>query len=193
MEEIKDLVTFKVTQTDDYKTIFVDFRYEPKDDGNTPINEFGPNVYSNQGTITEKISETDVKGSLLNSVYELAETNFNSLSQDYQRKFIVSEDNERLVVNKINNVRNFIACEGRVGPGSIIVISQEMIDKYTIHLPFLLESCKLVIADVRDIYIYRCNQIDQPGLVFIHNDEKCQFHAQGFNPEKQFMKVKIDF
>lgn len=195
MEEIKDLVTIKETATDEYKTIFVDFRYEPQDGDNLQVNEYGPNIYSHDGTLTNKIIETDLKGSLLASVYKLADDNFNSLDEDYKSKFTLelTDDiiiTERKLANKINNVSNFIACEGRVGAGQYVVISQEYMDKYT-KLTTHLERYKFIIADVKDVYVYRCNQIDQPGLVFIHNNDKCEFLIQGFNPEKQFIKVSI--
>lgn len=69
------------------------------------------------------------------------------------------------------------------------------------NLTHLQGSCYLdIIVDDRvlenEIFLYRKNEINQPGVIFIWNNEnnvvKYQMTSLGFFPDKQFLKITIN-
>ena len=55
------------------------------------------------------------------------------------------------------------------------------------------QNYDIVYEDVDDIYLYRKNDFDQPGLCLVYNPEnnKKQIVELGFFPHKQFMKITL--
>jgi len=108
----------------------------------------------------------------------------------------VSEEHRQneLRRKKINrlNASNYIASDGRIGAGNNLMISEKNYKKYSIKkfIPQLY-NMNIILEDVDDIYIFRKNDIEQPGLIMIKNKEKYELVDIGFYPYKQFIKIEI--
>jgi hypothetical protein len=88
----------------------------------------------------------------------------------------------------------YINIEGKIGPATNMIISKENYEKFSIS-----DFCgrfEILFEDVNDIYLYRKNTTEQPGLVlFYYTDENdidyYNIESIGFYPEKQFIKINI--
>jgi hypothetical protein len=79
---------------------------------------------------------------------------------------------------------------GRIGIGNILLLNKKTSEKY--DLDDVLET---VMYDdsisESEIFIYRKNSIEQPGLIYCYNDDKYMFVDIGFFPQKQYAKIVI--
>jgi hypothetical protein len=126
-------------------------------------------------------------------IVELSNKNFDSLEDNLKEKFTYSGNNERKLYSTILSAGSIIAVRGRIGPPSNILISEENYKKY--ELKSLCESCnyKILFDDsVNDLFIYRKNNYEQPGLILSFFENKYELVEVGFNPEKHFMKIILN-
>ena len=98
----------------------------------------------------------------------------------------------KAIYAKIVNASNYIASSGRIGFASHMLISKENFEKNKISDIENIQNLKIIFDDsIKDIYLYRQNPIDQPGLILIYNDKKYSFEKIGDRPESQFIKVTL--
>lgn len=148
----------------------------------------------------EKTKKSDIKDLMLKNIYELSEKH----DKDILEKFSYSDEmykdeteqtKIRKCMAKIYNASLYIAVNGRIAQATNMIISKENYDRFNIS--DFSGRFEILFEDVDDIYLYRKNTPDQPGLVlFYHTDENnydyYEIESIGFYPERQFIKIKIN-
>lgn len=121
----------------------------------------------------------NVKKNVLDKINELASNN----------TIILGEN----CIDTINKTSTMIATQGRIGEATNMIISKENYDKY--HISEISDKYEILFEDVDDIYIYRKNSFEQPGLCLCYYvDDNTTYYevvSIGFCPEKQFIKIKV--
>lgn len=186
MEDYKNYVCTKETNSEEYKIIFIDFDYQGEEDSMTVI---APKVFTKEGILTQT-DKTKVKQLLVDEIINLS--NMNNISDELKIKFTLKNCDESNYKYKIQNGSNYIAVDGRIGPARNILVSEDNYKKY--NLKDICDQMKLTILfddNVNDIYLYRCNSIDQPGLSLLFFEDKYELTTTGFYPEKFFLKITL--
>jgi len=184
MKELENFVTIRECTSETLGMLFIDFIYDEHD-------EVSPAVFEKKLSMTKTdISKT--KDLLIEKIINLSTDN------DMLEKFsLVNSLNElkgdelkKVISAKIKNASAYIATNGRIGFANIILVSKENYDK--LNLSEYTEGYELFFDDsVEDIYIYRKNNFDQPGLVLTIFEDKYELIDIGFYPQKQFQKITL--
>lgn len=102
---------------------------------------------------------------------------------------------QKKITAKIFNAVYYVASNGRIGKATTLLVSEENDKKYNLSELLknhgTLNDLEIVHGDVDDIYVYRKNKIDQPGLMLIYNEDKYYIADIGFYPHRQFMTIKL--
>lgn len=127
----------------------------------------------------------NIKNRIIKRIISICSKNEELLSID------ANEDNKK-VYSKILSASNYIAIKSRFGPATNILTSTYNFDKYS--LSKLYDNGFEIILDdsIEDIYVYRKNSIDQPGLILLTCGNKYNVIKVGSNPEYGFKKIKIN-
>ena len=180
MEEYKKYVTIKKTNDEKFSLNFVDFK---QDD------------IENVGIFTKNIvfTETDkskIKDLLIGKIISLS--NMNILDEKTKNVFSFKNCEESKYKTKLNNASYYIAVEGKIGKATNILLSEKNYNKYNLKDICVEMNLNILFDDtVEDIYLYRINSIEQPGLVLVFNDDKYELIPIGFFPEKFFIKISL--
>jgi hypothetical protein len=186
LKKIEKLLTIKKVKTDEYDTIFIDLNKE----------KISPNVYSQKGYLKYTIETNNDYIEILN----LIKTNFDNLINKKKKEnslshLILNNDNltaENLII-RLKHCSNMIGCNGRIGFANTIILNENYYD--LIKNENKLNECDIIIDNTLNdkIYIYRKNQIEQPGTIFIYNEENNNFNIEniGFYPEEQIEIINI--
>ena len=195
VEDFEDLVTINKADQPTANIIFIDFETQTSVHNMSTI---GPSVFSKSVDINHPIKYNDMKTDFLNVVrgitltkQEIRERKLNRILNEKVEK-IEKEYTDRQLTAKILCGGNKIAAEGRIGPATHLIISEENYVKYkSAFTDYLNQHFKIIHADISDIILYRKSTMDQPGLALIHTDVYYKFILKGFYPEKQFYKIKL--
>jgi len=203
-----NFITKRVTDNPILNICYIDFSYSvPQEeiivDLDNPLtreNEtigqvISPNVFTKNVELSEDfISEDDVKEKSIEKIIELSEINFHGNDVELYQKFKFKlfeyslNDVRRKLLSRILMGSNTIAMKGRIGPAHYMIISEDNYHRYELSS---IENIKPIFHDTKDIVLFRKNSINQPGLVYITNNDKYSLVDIGFYPEKQFLKIKI--
>ena len=189
-------VTVKEIDSEKGEYVFLDYQIVKDTDTDTDsgISEISFKPTKNEFELVKLIEENDLKTELIENIITLADKAFDRLVENsLQNKFIIkNEDSEyiRKVQSTIISASSMIAVNGRIGPANNLLISKENYIKYDIQNVLKIN---VFFTDIKDIIVYRRNDIQNPGLMLFHNNEKYLFKTTGFQPETQFMKVVLDF
>lgn len=190
-DKLKKYVVVRQTTSKEYNVSFVDFNFN--EIVKTKSSEYIPNslvmdVFSNKS----ELKRTDIdnaKNLILENIYNLSENQDERILE----KLSIKDPNENVLKIKIRNASNYVAVNGRIGVATNIIISKENYDKF--NLSELESDFEFIFEDVKDIYLYRINNIDQPGLIFIYytDGDKTFYEIEeiGFYPQKQYIKIKL--
>lgn len=183
MKELEKFVTLKEHNSDNLSILYFDFN-------DNHVKPF---------TKTLEMYKTDkskVKDLLIKKIIKLS-----SIDKEMVEKFSLVEvlkeykDRDesalrRRVLTKIIAATNYIATYGRIGMANTVLISKDNYDKF--KMSEIIENCEIFFDDsVEDVYVYRRNEIDQPGLILVYNENKYELCEIGFYPERQFMKITL--
>lgn len=185
MEEYKNYVCVKESNSEEYKILFVDFK-DSEEDGVSVIN---PCVFVKEGVLT-RTSKSEIKDLLVTEIMKLS--NMNNISDELKIKFTLKNCDESNYKYKIQNGSNYIAADGRIGRATNILVSEENYNKY--NLKDICEEMKLTTlfdSRVNDVYLYRYNSIEQPGLLLVYYQNRYELITTGFYPEKFFLKITL--
>lgn len=190
LKELENFIAIKKIEKDNYNFMMIDFQstsvIQPTTNG-VPYGVISPQVLTISNKLTKKFDIEEIKKDFLETAKKLAIKNYNS-DLSLMRKFDITDDsNSRKIIAKILNASNYIACNGRTGPGNFIITSESNYRNYDLKL---LKNMELYLADIPDIVVGRKNSIDQPGMVLIYNNDKYIIESIGYHPEYQFMIVK---
>lgn len=197
LEFIKDFVDIKESKTQDFEISYVDFNGTTGSVNN--IGSFNFSVFSYKNKTTKPIDELEIKKDFLQTAKELAKKSFNSFDLDKKKTYtlndtsITSKHFTRIVQTKIMSASNFIAVNNLIGPGNCIIVSEKNYQLFElIKLNSWGRSYKFYFAPINDIIVYRCNEIEQPGLKLIFCENNYALVPIGSNPEKNFCLIKLD-
>ncbi len=191
MNKITDFVNIKEIEGEVFELMYVDMKNE--DDGS-----FGPQTVTSKTQLSNKLKdEKEIISEIIEKVNDLStQDKDEELLEKFSLKNIIIDEKDegsynRRVIAKILNASNYIASEGRIGAGNNLIISEKNYKKYSIKkiIPQLY-NMNIILEDVDDIYIFRKNSVDQPGLIMIKNKEKYELVDIGFYPQKYFLKIK---
>ena len=209
LDEIVDysvLVPMKLVEEENFEIMYVDFLYTPNEERfetvdidnpmtrNANPKNYGqvrPDVFTKFVELEREIDPVSVKKDFLNNIILLSEEQDQDLLEKFSfdpNPLVDHNANRRKLISKINMASSYIATNGRIGPANRIIMSEEIYNKYELDQ---LPNLEVILEDVDDIYLYRINNMDQPGLLLIHNDKKYSFVQIGFYPQKQFMKINL--
>jgi hypothetical protein len=154
-------------------------------------------------TNVEELIDTDtdkIKEKFLNEIYNLSKKHDNELLEKFTFSVEMFKDETheticRKLMSKINNASLYIATNGRIGEATNMIVSKKNYDKYNIS--DFNGKFEILFENVDDIYLYRKNTDEQPGLIlFYYTDENnidyYKVESIGFYPERQFMKIIIN-
>jgi len=191
MKELEKFVTLRECPSETLGMLFVDFKYSSIDEENE--NPVQPDVFEKKLSMT-KTDKSKVKELLIEKIIELS--NENDMLEKFSLVDILKEykDDELLLKRKITakflNASLYIAANGRIGQGNTVLVSKENYDK--LKMSEYTEGYELFFDDsVEDIYIYRRNGFDQPGLILATFEDKYELIDIGFFPQKQFQKITL--
>ena len=100
-------------------------------------------------------------------------------------------DKVRRNISKLISSASTIAHEGRIGPGTTILINEKNFESYSLHNIKRIFNV-IFVDELNDIIITRKNGLDQPGIILVKNDENYMFTTLGFYPDKQFIKINLN-
>lgn len=191
VDELKCMVTTFEIYNDKYNIHYVDY-VQLEDDR---PDKFVCSVYSKDGLLNKKINEYDLKQELVDKISFLSNKHFNSLSNDIRKKSIYKETHDVLgdeinIINRINQLSNYLSSQNHVGSANCIIISQKYLDKYKNIVSFQ-SRYKFIIAEIDDILIYRISDNKQTGILLVHTNKKYEFVECGKNIERNYIKLKI--
>ena len=180
MEDLSKYVTVKECDSEALSLAYIDYKYD-EDDNN--VFYLAPQTCTENITMS-KTDETKTKELLVEKIVELA-------SKVKKHEFSMKHVKDISKINiYIRNAKNYIATDGRIGFATNMLVSEDNFEKY--NLKNVCEELKFdVLFDdsVKDVILYRKNNIDQPGLVLFIHEDKYEFVDIGFYPEKQFLKI----
>ena len=180
MKELEKFVTLRECPSETLGLLFVDFNYS------SVIQD----VFEQKLSMT-KTDTSKVKDLLIEKIIELS--NDNDMLEKFSLVNALNElkDSElkRVVSAKMKNASAYIATNGRIGFANTILVSKENYDK--LNLSEYTEGYELFFDDVEDIYIYRRNGVDQPGLILTTFEDKYELVDIGFFPQNQFQKITL--
>jgi hypothetical protein len=168
MENLENYVTFRKCLTEESPILVIDL-----DRDNKPmVYEKKINITQTDKSIMKKLIVEKILDMTKNQIYEVLNT-YN--------------------INTYIKLRSStIAAEGKIGNATNILISEENFNKY--NLKDVCNELELEILfdnSVKDIILYRRNEIDMPGLVLCHTEDKYELIEIGLFPEKQFYKINL--
>lgn len=198
LEDLANYVTIKKSDSEDTELVFVDFKYDSHDESNNK-EIFGPDIFTEKVKMTNKFEIESIKNDLIKNIIELGNLNNSEIGSELSSKFSYTEqismedtgDIKRKLISKILNAGNYIAVYGRVGPAHSLLISEKNFEKYKLTKELLQNLEVLFDESIEDIFIFRKNTTEQPGLVLVHTEDKYEFVQIGFFPHRQFMKITL--
>ena len=187
MKELEKFVTIRECPSETLGMLFVDFNYSSVDEENeSPVQL---DVFEKKLSMT-KTDTSKVKDLLIEKIIELS--NDNDMLEKFSLVNALNElkghELERVVSAKMKNASDYIATNGRIGFANTILVSKENYEK--LNLSEYTEGYELFFNDnVEDIYLYRRNGVDQPGLILTTFEDKYELVDIGFFPQKQFQRI----
>jgi hypothetical protein len=149
------------------------------------------------GTLEElkEDEKIDIKKLIVERIIELANKRNESISFDFSINDSMIKYEKTKILNKINSGSNYISSHGRFGIATNMIISKDNYEKFGISN--MNVEFEILFEDVDDIYLYRKNRIDEPGIIYVYYiDENDVYHYKiqniGFDPENQFIKIKVN-
>jgi len=189
-----DFICTREVDVDELDVIFIDFKYDGEVD-----NVIGPDIFKKRVVLdNDYYDDFHIENEFIEIVSALADVNIDDEPEFYD-KFNFNYDtneteqvNQRRLITKINNHSNLIATSGRIGPAQYYVISEENYKKF--NLSIMNGILTPIFHDIDDILLFRKNQIDQPGILYVKNTitNKYDIITLGFKPQKQFGKIKLN-
>lgn len=183
MEEYSKFVTIKESQVDEPKLSIVDI------DDSFEVKIFEPTF--------KLIEKTDtIKNEIIDKIVKLSNKHDKDIIEKFSlTKHLSDPELEKKITSKVFNATYYVASNGRIGKANTVLVSEENDKKYNLSELFrnnkYLKDIEIVYGDVEDIYVYRKNQVEQPGLVLIYNEDKYYIADIGFYPYRQFMVIKL--
>jgi len=191
MKELEKFVTLRECPSETLGLLFIDFDYSSIDEENEY--QVRPDVFEKKLTMI-KSDKSKMKELLIEKIIELS--NYNDMLEKFSLVDILKEykDDELLLKRKVSdkflNASLYIATNGRIGQGNTVLISKDNYDK--LNISELTTGYEIFFDDsVEDIYIYRRNSYDQPGLILATFEDKYEFVDIGFFPQNQFQKIAL--
>jgi hypothetical protein len=175
IEQISKLLPVKEINSTDYTLLYVDFDYED--------NKI-PEVFQKYGVLKYSFDNYTY-----NDILKIIKINFDNLTIDKQSKFknLTKLDDVDKFINRLKNISNYIAADGRIGKANTIILNEKWYNiiknnDYFKELDFIVDE----LLDDK-IYLYRKNNIDYPGIIFVYNKQEKSFNIVnlGYYPEKQ--------
>jgi len=185
MKQFEKYVSIKECpiHNDEYKISYIDFNTSTIP-YTSPQSQNSCSAYTVE-TKLRKINKSEIKKLIIDKIVELSKKNDLKLSLKNVTKDKIN--------SKIREASNVIAVEGRIGPANRMLISHYNYDKY-LKKDFIHPDIEIIFNDsVTDIIIYRKNEPDQPGVILIHNNEKCDILSIGLYPEKHYVRIECDY
>ena len=186
--------TLKECDSKNFKVCFLDLTDLTKLTEDLKIESFTETIELKQ---TKK---SKIKDLMLKNIYELSEKQEDGILEkfafsDEMYKYEQEETMIRKCMSKINNASLYIATNGRIGEATNMIISKENYKRFNIS--DYSGKFEILFEDVDDIYLYRKNNVEQPGLVLFYYTDKnnidyYEIESIGFYPERQFLKIKIN-
>ena len=209
MKEFEKYITVKEFQKDEGTISCLDFDYSgegEQSDSSTNHKFIGLKSITKNVILTQtKLSK--VKELLIENIIKLANKNF--VPELFSAKNIETAK----VKNKVAVALGYIATQGRIGSATNILISEYNYKKYDLNDLCQARNLDVLFDDsVTDIYIYRKNKVENPGLFLLCSDNqklrlaklyrilnknvddkpfKYEFVTTGYHPEKQFVKIEL--
>lgn len=139
----------------------------------------------------KKTKLSDIKKVMLDKIYELSNKQDGNILEKFSFGFLSKKEHLHA---KIKNASYYIAANGRIGEATNMIISKENYDKFDIS--DFSDKFEILFEDVDDIYLYRKNSVEQPGLVLFYYTDKnnidyYEIESIGFYPERQFIKIGL--
>ena len=176
--DFEKIITLKENENDTINYVIIDYNDEKNTvESSTVENE-----------MKKEINIDDIKKDFISTVVKLSEEDDAEIIEKFTFK-------DRKLIAKINNACNYIAANGRIGAGKIILLSEKTFNKYKDAFDLYLNDDYhqfLFDDSINDIIVYRKNTIEQPGLILVYNKEKYSFESIGFYPERQFLKITLN-
>ena len=124
---------------------------------------------------------------------------FNKIPSMEQNIGIISKDEIDKLYKRISISSYYIANEGRLGPATSLITNPLTFEKYLKKLDLSELKLEIIINEFisdEEIYLYRNNDIEQPGYYILsHTDKDNLLYASvvslGLFPEKQIFKIEI--
>ena len=186
--DFEKIITLKENENDTINYVIIDYNDEKNTvESSTVENE-----------MKKEINIDDIKKDFISTVVKLSEEDDAEIIEKFTFKDSDFTDNNvknRKLIAKINNACNYIAANGRIGAGKIILLSEKTFNKYKDAFDLYLNDDYhqfLFDDSINDIIVYRKNTIEQPGLILVYNKEKYSFESIGFYPERQFLKITLN-
>jgi hypothetical protein len=188
LEFFNDYIGIKKIEEEKYNAIFLDYNYQNQPLTVQPQPTIGLNVFQKYGTLTKKIDIEEIKKDFITTAKTLAEKNYDSCDLEHRNRYrLIHGLTNRQVISKVISASNWIAYNGRFGPATVIITSEEIYKKYELNF---LNHVKFYPADIQDIILLRKNEIDHPGFILLHTDDKYVIETLGLNPQFQFIIIK---
>lgn len=190
LKKLREYVNIKYFTNDESYQPYVDLVYDEENVEaklfKQEINIINPNISEIQDLVISKIIELSNKNNYDDIIKKLSLV-------DILKDFDTSDDKHALirrVISKIMMASNYVATHGRYGIAHNLLISEKNKMKY--ELSDKLGLLNIIINnDIDDIYIYRKNDVDQPGIIVASCDDKYEMVVLGNQPERQFVVVKL--
>ena len=160
-----DYITIKEHNSRQSQLMFVDFKYsiEPLTEENSGFenvseSEIFTEIFTKNIEITKEYNEKNIHNEFIEII-----KGFN-LDDSIITKKTKGKELTKVI---INNHSNYIVVDGRIGKAQYIILSEDNYKKYK----DVVDSTELKIifenSLENEIYLYRKNKIDQPGIVMI--------------------------
>lgn len=177
-ELIEKIMTSKKMEGDKTSLMFVDFIYNG--DIDTTNEGVGLNIFTKHIELGKSLIDETIIADFIETINDIKPKTTTILSTDPVRRNI----------SKILTASNTIAVDGRIGPAKKILVSEDNYNKY--GLSNLFENFEVnFVNNIDDLILYRDNDIDQPGIMLLYNEEKYSIISKGFFPEHQFAKIEL--
>jgi len=187
MEKFSKYVCVKESDSERCELIYVDFKYD-----GTEINSISPPYVFTKVCVLTQTNKRKVKKLLVGRIIKLSSIHYDSLDESVKTRLTVNDVDSRKLYSKVAACNALIAVDSRIGPCTNMLVSKENYKKY--DLKTVCESFRYNVMfddSVEDIYLYRRNSVDQPGLLLVYCDSKYDFIESGYFPEKSFIKIKL--
>lgn len=194
--DFEKIIPIKKIVEDYAQTLFIDIKYDKCDESSDKNIIRPPEVFAKNIELSKPIDMDKIREDYLSKIVELSNLNA-SVDVESSKKFTYTEEDfkENKNINfTITNALNLVACDGRIGKATALIVSEKNYEKFNIDTEYIKQNGiqEIVFDDsIEDIIVYRKNNIDQPGLILLYNDEKYNFIDIGFYPHRQFCKITL--